>query len=337
MWDIRDNIFHETFIQDEVADTNDYTQRYNDNFSLAGGGFDFDDGNNITVNCTFVNAGSDNFNITNTACFNNDSDGRDRGAHRPPVLQSCNIGDVANDVIALSFSGHNPPVTVLNSTNFRPFKNTGGGPVLQTVTGTSTPDNTTIRLTLSTPAASGNTVSVAMLQGAAQNDRAIGGGQKDADSENALIVDGAAIVCSNTIGGAVVAGLHDDPCAGYLHESDDSSQAFCSVDAECGLHPTGLAVIRGQVEVETALAPSRTYEWWCSDNGGAYYQVGDTSTGWVSYTTSTRTPETPLAQLLALDGDTFVACGVRYSAPFSESSMLDTAAGRRLSLKRQLP
>lgn len=102
--------------------------------------------------------------------------------------------------------------------------------------------------------------------------------------------------------------------AGYRHGV--GTARFCPLDGTCRLAIGRRFVARAQVEVEGDAAPSRNYEWWCADNGGLFYEVTDTSSGWVSYAGSSRDQGVALSNELALDGDTFASCGTHYSAPF---------------------
>lgn len=102
--------------------------------------------------------------------------------------------------------------------------------------------------------------------------------------------------------------------AAYRHGQAEGVGRFCPLDGVCELAPGRKFTGRAQVEVEGALSPSLAYEWWCSDNGGAYYHVSTESSGWVSLATSDRNPTTTLSNQLALDGDAFVACGTQYNA-----------------------
>jgi hypothetical protein len=100
----------------------------------------------------------------------------------------------------------------------------------------------------------------------------------------------------------------------YAHDRPEGTIRVGPIDGVVRLGPRRKFVARAQVEVETAASSAFVYEWWCSDNGGAYYEVQDASTGWVSFIASTRSSQLPLANVLDLGGDAFVSCGVRIDA-----------------------
>lgn len=329
---IRDNILASTqgqliFVHPDI---NDEVVEYNHYFATGSATNGSTGTNSTTGDPQFVNVGADNFNIQNTALFNSDSDGRDRGAHFPLKLASCKVENATPTVCEATFTGGNLPVAVLAQGNLRPFKND----VLQTISTTSVPSNAVVNITLSAAVGAGDTVKLAMLQGAVENARNIGGtatGGADLDSENPLIADGAAVVCTNNVGGGApsVPVYTQTHVQGYVYDAAEGTEKFCAEDGICLLMKGYKFVARAQIEVETAAAPARAYEWWCSDNGGAYYEVTSASTGWVSLTTTTRSRETPLIQKLPLNGDTFQSCGVLQAAGGTNDTTCSAATGRR--------
>lgn len=100
--------------------------------------------------------------------------------------------------------------------------------------------------------------------------------------------------------------------AGYRARYPEGEERFCPIDGQCALAPGSQFTVRAQVEVETAPAPAAVYEWWCADNGAPFYKVSNASTGWISFAPSFRLNE-PLINLLPLEGDAFVACGIHYN------------------------
>jgi hypothetical protein len=87
----------------------------------------------------------------------------------------------------------------------------------------------------------------------------------------------------------------------YWHNAARGQHRICALDGGCEIAPTGTFIARAQVEVETAASSARNYKWWCSDNGSLCYLVTNNSSGWVSYTDSTRDSQTLLTNQLSLD------------------------------------
>lgn len=76
----KNNIFYDVYVLDEHTSAGNYVNSHNVHFSENGPGWNYADGNNLTVDPGFANMAGKDFNPTTASVINSGSDGQTRGA-----------------------------------------------------------------------------------------------------------------------------------------------------------------------------------------------------------------------------------------------------------------
>lgn len=150
----------------------------------------------------------------------------------------------------------------------------------------------------------GQTLTVDLDYGAVQD--AINLGNSAVFTGKLLAVTGQSITNNIAAGPTHVLRQVHFRCEGVLQS--EAAELRATEDANCAVVSSGAIRLRLMIENETATAPAQAYGLQCADDAGAFYDVGDTSTGRVSLAADAGMVSLAFTtNKLTLDGDTFLA------------------------------